>query len=959
MSFFQTHRFDTLAILLIIIASSLALFFKIGDTPPLYPWSDESEIAADAVATLQDGPSLFYPGQLAGGSLAVWLESGWMLLAGRSLIGLRLLNGLLNLLTIMALYFFVRELPFGTATYNRWVALASALLMATSTWLLGMGRIATPNWSLVPLITLWTLHCFWRGIHQQRHRYFIGMGMLMGMLFYGYIPGYFVPAIPIVFVFVVRLLKLEAISVAPSYSPLTLSYVIMFLVAGPILIFFLLNGEALLQRPMQLSDTNELSGVVLWGQSSLDMLATFGIWPMWLIQGNFEQLAFNPLLTILFIVGLFIALSHWRQPAYLFILIWFCIMLAPAFLSRSASQGFIFELWRRGIGAEPVAFIFPALAVITGGQALEGILAKRISSTKLLILPVTVALITILSIAYSYWLYFDRWATSEAIPALFAKSPVDMVDWMTENGDTDTLFLFPIRPRVSPTTRPELFTVRYLYNGSATVAFPTLDEGYIDARLNELLTDRSFKIIKLMMSDRVPVDPKNYFEYALGQWGTVSSEQSMPDYQVTTYQLGKKLPTDLTAVTQEIEFGNELLLSVSQYQADEIYAGQSLAVATSWQKTADFVVGYNSGLILVDSQGYELAKLDKPLLSRDRYEATGTWSVSEKSIAYYSLPISPDTPPGNYILRLVAYNAETGQLLAPAQGNVDLSIDIGTVEIQPNPMSVAIAELPIDRPFETEFPNGLRLIGLGGSVTDRNRPGDPLQLSLWWHSTRALSQNVGLMLALAVPDGEPIPLFEQPQLVIEGYSTQEWPNNGTYRANYQTILPPTLSSGDYLLVARLYDLDNFGIIGEQLLTPISVESRPHVFEAVPYVNQHDVAFAEIIQLVSSELDLLSSDQLKVKLQWQALQEIPIAYKMFLHVIDGQGQILAQIDTLPQQGRAPTTSWVMGEFIDDTVTLSVSNQPLPDSYRLIVGWYNPTTGERLSVNQDDHAVLVEK
>jgi len=551
LSFFQTYRFDTLAVLLIIIAGLLALFFKIGDIPPLYPWSDESEIAADAVAMLQDGPSLFYPRQLAGGSLAVWLESGWILLVGRSLMALRFLNGLLNLLTIIALYFLVRELPFDNVAYNRWVALTAALLMSTSTWLLGMGRIATPNWSLVPLMTVWVLHFFWRGVHQQKHRYFIGMGILMGLLFYGYLPGYFVPIIPIAFVIMARVLNRGSTVVTQSYSPLILSYVIMFLVAGPILIFFLLNTDAVLQRPMQLSDTNELSGIAVWGHSSLDMLAAFGLWPIWLIQGNFEQLAFNPPLTILFVIGLVIALRHWRQPVYLFGLIWLGIMLTPAFLSRSASQGFIFELWRRGIGAEPVAFIFPALAVVSSARFLETGMQNfqtkvgtsvQPDALKRFVIPGMLCLVTILSAWFSYWLYFDRWATSGAIPVLFAKSPVDMVDWMTANGDTGTLFLFPIRPHVSPTTRPELFTVRYLYDGSATTAFPVLDEESINDTVDMLLRGGDFQTVRLMISDRVPVDPKGYFEYALGQWGTVLSRQTLPNYLVTTYQLNPKPP---------------------------------------------------------------------------------------------------------------------------------------------------------------------------------------------------------------------------------------------------------------------------------------------------------------------------------------------------------------------------------------------------------------------------------
>jgi hypothetical protein len=46
------------------------------------------------------------------------------------------------------------------------------------------------------------------------------------------------------------------------------------------------------------------------------------------------------------------------------------------------------------------------------------------------------------------------------------------------------------------------------------------------------------------------------------------------------------------------------------------------------------------------------------------------------------------------------------------------------------------------------------------------------------------------------------------------------------------------------------------------------------------------------------------------------------------------------------GAAPTTTWLPGEIIADAYSLPLPADLPAGEYRLIVGFYNPTTGERL-------------
>lgn len=899
--------------LLIIIVCAITLFFKIGEIPPLYPWSDESEIAADAVATLAEGPRLFYPAQLAGGSLAVWLEAGWMALFGRSLAGLRILNGLVNLISALLLYRLARLL------FQRRVALVAALLFGVSTWLLGLGRVAAPNWSLVPPLITLALLWFWQGLQSDRRLYFLAAGGVMGLLFYGYIPGYVALLIPILFVAVGPDRRRAGRLAAAAYLPLA-----ALVVAGPILLYFAGHPAALLQRPWQLADTNELSGLAAWGQSLLDMGATFGLgW--WRI----EHLAFDPLVTVLFLAGLWLALRRWRESAYLLPLVWWAVMIAPAFLSRSAGQGFIFEVWRRGVGAQPVSFIFSALAVDW--------LYRRIGRQKMAV--GMVALVVMISAGLSYRLYFGRWANSGAMTALFAREPVQLVDWLETTGETETRFLFPIRPYVSPTTRPELFTVRYLYSGQASLAFPPVVEGSLAESMPSLFAPETI----LLLPDRIEVDPKGYLPYLLGIWGQPAGQSRPPGYTAAAYRLWDE-PVWVQTGRPDVAFGGALRLVEWGYRGPQPAPQRNLSVGLRWRKESGAAVDYNAALILFDANGFERTRADKPLLSAADYRTSRHWPPGAESTIYYSLPVPPDTPPGRYSLRVAAYETATGARLPPAAGSkMDLSLELWQPQIEDRAVTAGV-EIP--RPLDVRFPGGLRLAGLDSSAREINRPGDRLRVTLWWRTDRPPEREIGLGLALAGPDRAPVPLMEEWWPLIPDYPTTVWPADRLYRAHYSALLPATLKSGEYLLALRLVDLADGETIAEHLLGPVTVQARAHIFEAPALDRRIEADFGGLIRLVSYSLEPDA-----IRLQWQALGQMREPYKVFVHLTDAEGRLIDQVDTIPA---APTTGWLPGEIIVQEIALP--SEAVARAERLLVGLYNAETGRRLSVEAGNYVAI---
>jgi hypothetical protein len=237
-------------------------------------------------------------------------------------------------------------------------------------------------------------------------------------------------------------------------------------------------------------------------------------------------------------------------------------------------------------------------------------------------------------------------------------------------------------------------------------------------------------------------------------------------------------------------------------------------------------------------------------------------------------------------------------------------------------------------------------------------PGDSVWVNLWWRATEPLSRNIGLVLALAVLDGDPILLFETPQPLLTDFSTPAWVPGQVYRANYSVLLPATLKTDEYLLALRLFDLDTLEPLAEQLLFPVLVvEARQHVFDRLPLANQLNVDFEGAVRLRGVDLSVLAQD-VKLKIQWQALHSMTESCKIFVHLTDASGQIISQLDTLPQRGAAPTTSWLPGEIIEDELTLTLPPDLPAGPYRLVLGLYDEKTGHRLMAGEQDHVVLFE-
>jgi hypothetical protein len=106
------------------------------------------------------------------------------------------------------------------------------------------------------------------------------------------------------------------------------------------------------------------------------------------------------------------------------------------------------------------------------------------------------------------------------------------------------------------------------------------------------------------------------------------------------------------------------------------------------------------------------------------------------------------------------------------------------------------------------------------------------------------------------------------------------------------------------------------------------------------------------------------DSVVVDLYWRARAPIQMAYTVFAQIVGpfnpaSNNPVWGQQDNPPVSGAFPTTDWPVDMIVRDRHTLRLDPAAPPADYSIIVGLYNPLTGERLPVpGHPDDALPVQ-
>ncbi len=106
----------------------------------------------------------------------------------------------------------------------------------------------------------------------------------------------------------------------------------------------------------------------------------------------------------------------------------------------------------------------------------------------------------------------------------------------------------------------------------------------------------------------------------------------------------------------------------------------------------------------------------------------------------------------------------------------------------------------------------------------------------------------------------------------------------------------------------------------------------------------NIRLGDSVQLLGYRWRTTGSD-LKLMYWWKALQTPKADFKVFVHLLDADGEIVRQYDAVPCDWKCPTSQWQAGEIVPDQATLSLWGLP-PGEYRFATGLYSLETQKRL-------------
>lgn len=409
--------------------------------------------------------------------------------------------------------------------------------------------------------------------------------------------------------------------------------------------------------------------------------------------------------------------------------------------------------------------------------------------------------------------------------------------------------------------------------------------------------------------------------------------------RVTLYGLptptGSEPAVALAKRALNLAFGLHLtLIQVEAEARVALRAGELLRLTTYWHPTQP-LPELKFSLRLQDAAAR--VWLAEDYVPQDWLAPTSGWRPGEVAFDRRGLLLPPDLPPGSYRVTLRVYDPATGIPLETEQGPDASLVEVRVQPAWPPPTSQA---LEIPRPVNLSLNSDLTLLGF--AITPYPlRPGQPGELSLWWRVERVPTSQKGLRIELLDRHGIARTVQDEP---ISVSPLELWQPGQLIRERYPLSLDPTLESGRYRLRLSLA-----GGSSSVMISKVPVQARARRYRLPSIAYPIDARLGEAIILRGYDVSQASpakGSHWEITLYWQSKARVPTSYKVFVHLYDAAGSLRAQVDDYPLHGEAPTNGWLPGEVVVDRYRLPLPPDLPPGMYRLAVGLYDPTNGQRL-------------
>ena len=331
------------------------------------------------------------------------------------------------------------------------------------------------------------------------------------------------------------------------------------------------------------------------------------------------------------------------------------------------------------------------------------------------------------------------------------------------------------------------------------------------------------------------------------------------------------------------------------------------------------------------------------------YPPNYSWAPGHYAVdSHQVMPLS-GTPPGTYDIVLTTFDRETLAPLSVLNGRGQPAapeLILGQVTLVAPTRPPELDSLGIRRPLEIPL-GSLTLLGID---FDRIQaaPGDLVFVTAFWRVDQQPPQDLdlGMTISLLASDGVPVAEFERPP-TAEWHATSTWTSGEIWRGQHPLRLPAYLEDGEYTWRLSLESMANIpdGQDSADLESTIHISAPSHSFVAPLVDIQVDTRLGDVATLMGARFEadisnLSAGSPVGVTLVWRVEKTPSVSFHVFLHLLDLDGNLVAQSDGIPAEWSRPTTGWLPGEYISDVHMLTIPSDIQPGNYHLAVGLYTP-------------------
>lgn len=136
----------------------------------------------------------------------------------------------------------------------------------------------------------------------------------------------------------------------------------------------------------------------------------------------------------------------------------------------------------------------------------------------------------------------------------------------------------------------------------------------------------------------------------------------------------------------------------------------------------------------------------------------------------------------------------------------------------------------------------------------------------------------------------------------------------------------------------------------------------HIYRLQPPQYRSTARFDTHLRLIGYDQSAMTDDQIALRFFWQAQRSPTVNYQLFIHLSDcDEHTVLSQVDSSPALVTRPTSTWDDPDeiLVSPVLTLSIPADIAAGEYRILMGLYDPQTGQRLMTDTGSDVLELQR